>query len=172
MSSKSCDEIKALLARFYDGMTIEAEDARLRELLGDENLPDDLKAERTFFEAFSGVRETEIPDGLEERLSAAIDSRADAVRYKTPKVKILSLRRIIGVAASVAIVLATGYGLNHRKESRMLADQAEACATTEKALSIFASAINRSAEGVETAEHLSGQAFALAMGQVNNSLNN
>ncbi|MDE6165412.1 MAG: hypothetical protein K2F62_07435, partial [Muribaculaceae bacterium] len=53
MSSKSCDEIKALLARFYDGMTTEAEDARLRELLGDENLPDDLKQRGLFSQLFA-----------------------------------------------------------------------------------------------------------------------
>lgn len=172
MSSKSCDEIKALLDRFYDGMTTESEDARLRELLDGEDLPDDLKADKAFVDALSGIREADVPEGLEERLSAAIDFRAEAVGYRAPKVKILSMRRVIGVAASVAIVLATGFGLNHYRESKVLADQTEAYAATEKALSIFASAINRSAEGVETAGYLSNQAFALAIGQVNSSLNN
>lgn len=172
MSSKSCDEIKALLDRFYDGMTTESEDARLRELLCGEDIPDDFKADKAFFEAFSGIREADVPEGLEERLSAVIDSCAAAERHKMPKVKILSMRRVIGVAASVAIVLATGFGLNHYRESKVLSDQTEAYAATEKALSIFASAINRSAEGVETAGYLSNQAFALAIGQVNSSLNN
>lgn len=169
MNSNRTDELKSLLDRFYDGMTTETEESRLRELLADDGLPDYMAADKALLDAMAQDTACDVPEGLESRLSAAIDGweEAEKKRRRTgTRVRIISMRRIASVAASVAVVLAIGFGMNHYSGSAeqpemadTFTDPNDAYMATEKALMIFANAINRSVEGMEMAGSVSCDVF-------------
>lgn len=168
MNSNRTDEVKSLLGRFYDGVTTEAEEARLRELLAGDDLPDCMAADKALLDALSQDAECEVPEGLESRLSAAIDGweKVEKKRRSVTRVRIISMRRIASVAASVAVVLAIGFGVNHYnggvgqpEMADTFTDPNDAYMATEKALMIFANAINKSVEGMEMAESVSCGVF-------------
>ncbi|MBR5850095.1 MAG: hypothetical protein IKZ12_03435 [Alistipes sp.] len=55
-------EIRALLARYDEGLATAEEELRLRDLLADvEALPADLQAAATLFEGFAALREEQMP---------------------------------------------------------------------------------------------------------------
>lgn len=169
MNSNRTDELKSLLDRFYDGMTTETEESRLRELLADDGLPDYMAADKALLDAMAQDTACDVPEGLESRLSAAIDGWEEAEKKRRragTRVRIISMRRIASVAASVAVVLAIGFGVNHYGGSMeqpemadTFTDPNDAYMATEKALTIFANAINRSMDGMETAEYISDRAL-------------
>lgn len=109
------DELERLLAAFYDGMTDEQEEERLKEAFKSEELPAHLQEEREVFLALCDAAEKEtdapLPSGMEERLAHLIDERAEEEQrfFRRNKAR-RNWRWVIGVAATVLLVLGIGYG--------------------------------------------------------------
>lgn len=158
MNEYNITEIKELLDRYYNGETTEMEEMTLRRYFAGDDVADELLAEKEMFRQLDEAADSPVPMGLEERLSGAIDSweaaehRAAANRRRF---RPMNLRAVIGIAASLILVMALAIFLPRHSDSAQLQAQSdltpeEAYAQTEKALMIFANALNTSMEGMET----------------------
>ena len=63
------DDIEDLLTRYYEGVTSEAEEKELKRFFMEEEVSEDLLAEKELFLQLAACPEPEIPLGLEERLT-------------------------------------------------------------------------------------------------------
>lgn len=103
------NEIRRLIARYYDGSCSPDEELELEEyfcLTPDSELPDDLRADVAMFRALAmagSSDDIELPAGLDERLDAVT---ADAPVRRKPLII-----RYLSIAAAAAVVLAIGIGL-------------------------------------------------------------
>lgn len=164
------NDIRRLLDRFYNGEATEAEERVLRELL-EQTTAEEFEADRLILKGLE--QSLKVPDELGERLSKAIDGweAADmAAERRRRLLKPIIWRRVAGIAASVAILVGVGLTMNrgiHGDRTEMATtsgDHAEAYAATEKALTIFAKALNKGMDGVEFAEQVSDKAMSTVMG--------
>lgn len=103
------NQIRRLIARYYDGASSSDEELELEEyfcLTPDSELPDNLRADAAMFRALAmagSSDDVELPAGFDERLDAVI---ADApTRSKPVIIKYLS------IAAAAALVIAIGISL-------------------------------------------------------------
>lgn len=103
------NEIRRLIARYYDGSCSPDEELELEEffcLTPDSELPDDLRADAAMFRALAmagSSDDIELPAGLDERLDAVT---ADAPVRRKPVII-----RYLSIAAAAAVVIAIGIGL-------------------------------------------------------------
>jgi hypothetical protein len=108
-------EIKQLLEKYYEGDTSLAEETQLRNLFASGDVPDELKKDFPFFPALDLLREEREEDFfLPDRFMTKIHQEED----KAEKQKSLPRQRMIGIAASIAILL-VGFasGILYEKES-------------------------------------------------------
>lgn len=108
-------EIKQLLEKYYEGETSLAEETQLKNLFASGEISDELKKELPFYPALDQLREEREEDFfLPDRFMAKIHQEED----KVEKLKSLPRQRIIGIAASIAILL-VGFagGILYEKES-------------------------------------------------------
>ena len=147
-------EIKELLARYYDGLTTEEEEARLAQLLDDGDAPGSLKAEQRFFTAMHAVRSTgEKPDGLDRRLEAQIDKwsgKADGTARRPTLRPAMRLRQACGIAASVLAVAMLGTYLHGR--TSIPPEEEAALAQARMALVEFSATLNKGFDQMEAAQ--------------------
>ncbi|MCM1137523.1 MAG: hypothetical protein NC221_02460 [Duncaniella sp.] len=159
MNENEINNIRRLLDKYYLGQTSESEENTLRKVLRDENIDPSLEVDREMFRHLSSAADVLTPVGLEARLSKAIDSRADSEmkaesNYK--KLRLLGWRSIASVAASIAMLISLGifFERNHATSPELLTGSGltpeETYAQTEKALMIFADALNKGVDGVAT----------------------
>ena len=169
MNNNSKD-IRNLLERFYSGETTEAEERELRELL-EQTTVEEFETDRLILRGLE--QSVKVPDDLEERLSSAIDDWDAAERVAERRrwlLRPVMWRRVAGIAASVALLVGLGVTVSHGTHVNQaeMADASgnhvEAYAATEKALTIFATALNKGIDGVEFAEQVSDKAMSTAMG--------
>lgn len=148
------NEIKELLARYYDGLTTEEEEARLAQLLDDNGVPGSLKAEQRFFTALHAVRSTgEKPDALDRRLEAQIDQwsgKADGTARRPTLRPAMRLRQACGIAASVLAVAMLGTYLHGR--TSITPDEQAALAQARTALVEFSATLNKGFDQMEAAQ--------------------
>lgn len=148
------NEIKELLARYYDGLTTEEEEARLAQLLDDGDAPGSLKAEQRFFTALHAVRSTgEKPEGLDRRLEAQIDrwsGEADGTARHPTLRPAMRLRQACGIAASVLAVATLGTYLHGR--TSITPDEQAALAQARTALVEFSATLNKGFDQMEAAQ--------------------
>lgn len=103
------NEIRRLIARYYDGSCSPDEELELEEyfcLTPDSELPDDLRADAAMFRALAmagSSDDIELPTGLDERLDAVT---ADAPVRRKPVII-----RYLSIAAAAAVVIAIGISL-------------------------------------------------------------
>ena len=131
---KDYSHIEALLERYYDAQTSEAEEQRLKDFFLHEEVPAHLQAEK---EMFLQLQATDVPEGLEERLSQSIDRWGK--KHRT-----LRLQWIGSIAASLLLLFGTGWYLQDdtpRKDT--CATPEEAYAEAQKALVMFSTALNK-----------------------------
>lgn len=102
------DNVRSLLARYYEGDATAEEVAALGEFFShSEAVPDDLAVDAAIFRALAEAHEAEIavPEGLRERIVAAtVGSRSRRSRF-------LWLKPALAVAASLAVAITAGVGL-------------------------------------------------------------
>ena len=148
------NEIKELLARYYDGLTTEEEEARLAQLLDDNGVPGSLKAEQRFFTALHAVRSTgEKPDALDRRLEAQIDQwsgEADCTARRPTLRLAMRLRQACGIAASVLAVAMLGTYLHGR--TSITPDEQAALAQARTALVEFSAKLNKGFDQMAAAQ--------------------
>lgn len=96
--------IKALLEKFYEGGTDPTEYSELKEYFaGADEISPELAADRELFNAFGA--ETEIPEGLEEKLRGAITAAEKGRR------KIWRRYLAAGITSAAAVTLILTFGL-------------------------------------------------------------
>lgn len=130
---KDYNHIEALLKRYYDAQTSEAEEQQLKDFFLHEEVPAHLQAEK---EMFLQLQETAVPEGLEERLSQSID------RW-SKKHRTLRLQWIGSIAASLLLLFGAGWYLQDSPRQDTCATPEEAYAQAEKALVMFSTALNK-----------------------------
>ena len=146
---KEYKDIEELLERYYNAQTSEVEEQRLKDFFFNEDIPLHLLKEK---EIFLQLRAAQIPDGLEEKLSNQIDKCAIQERLvmKTPQRK--TLQWIGSIAASLLILFGMSWYFNdvpsnYRKDT--CTSPEEAYVHTEKALMMFAQALNKGVKQME-----------------------
>lgn len=103
------NQIRRLIARYYDGTSSPDEELELEEyfcLTPDSELPDDLRADAAMFRALAmagSSDDIELPTGLDKRLDAVT---ADAPVRRKPVII-----RYLSIAAAAAVVIAIGISL-------------------------------------------------------------
>lgn len=102
------DRARILLNDYYDGNTSADDECRLAEFFATGDIPDDMAADRELFMCMHSENQ-EVPDGLEQRLSAAIDRMA--VKETAARTVMPHWLRWGSIAASVAIAFAVGYSM-------------------------------------------------------------
>ena len=130
---KDYSHIEALLERYYDAQTSEAEEQRLKDFFLHEEVPAHLQAEK---EMFLQLQATDVPEGLEERLSQSID-RWDK-KHRT-----LRLQWIGSIAASLLLLFGAGWYLQEPPRKDTCATPEEAYMEAQKALVLFSTALNK-----------------------------
>ena len=130
---KDYSHIEALLERYYDAQTSEAEEQRLKDFFLHEEVPAHLQAEK---EMFLQLQATDVPEGLEERLSQSIDRWGK--KYRT-----LRLQWIGSIAASLLLLFGAGWYLQEPPRKDTCATPEEAYMEAQKALVLFSTALNK-----------------------------
>ena len=130
---KDYSHIEALLERYYDAQTSEAEEQRLKDFFLHEEVPVHLQAEK---EMFLQLQASGVPEGLEERLSQSIDRWGK--KHRT-----LRLQWIGSIAASLLLLFGAGWYLQEPPRKDTCATPEEAYAEAQKALVMFSTALNK-----------------------------
>ena len=137
---KDYKNIEELLERYYNAQTSKAEEKQLKNFFLQEEVPVHLQAEK---EMFLQLQTSDVPEGLEERLSQRIDQWSVQERRHIPK----SLQWTASIAASLLLLFGAGWYL---QESQPSAHRQDTCATPEeayaeaqKALVLFSTALNK-----------------------------
>ena len=130
---KDYSHIEALLERYYDAQTSEAEEQRLKDFFLHEEVPAHLQAEK---EMFLQLQATDVPEGLEERLSQSIDRWGK--KHRT-----LRLQWIGSIAASLLLLFGAGWYLQEPPRKDTCATPEEAYMEAQKALVLFSAALNK-----------------------------
>ncbi|MEK6478897.1 HEAT repeat domain-containing protein [Catalinimonas sp. 4WD22] len=108
-------EIKLLLEKFYEGETSLSEESQLRSVFESAEIPEELKREMPFFSGLSELREEKEEDFfMPDRFLQKINQEEE----KVIRQKSLPLQRLIGIAASIALLLVGfGGGILYEKET-------------------------------------------------------
>ena len=139
--------IEDLLERYYDAQTSESEEQCLKDFFFNEDVPLHLQKEK---EMFLQLQAIQVPEELEERLSEQIDQWAIQERFV---VKVSPKRRFLqigSIAASLLVLLSMGwYIYNPQTRQDTCTTPEEAYIHTEKALTMFAQALNKGVKQME-----------------------
>lgn len=147
------ERINELLARYYEALTTEAEEKELKLFFSEGEVPARLKDEKELFmQLQKASAEVIVPEGLEERLSEAIDGWATHERVSRAQHRshIYQWRWIGGIAASVLVILTFAWHLHEpypvRKDT--CATPEEAYAEAHDALMQFALALDKGVQQI------------------------
>ena len=148
------EDIKRLLDRYYDGTTTEEEENTLRTYFNGSDIDASLREESVFFTALQSS-ECPVPTGMEERLSRQISqwNSLDVATRRT--VRHINLRWVVGIAASLLLLFATGAIVYQHENNSPQTEQdtytnaKDAYAETSKALMKFSKSLNKGIEATE-----------------------
>lgn len=143
-------ELRKQIDRFFEGQLSEADEQALRDYLAAHEVPREFFEEKRIVLAL--VPHTpEIPDGLEERLSAFID-RLPARKRATRIAPVW--RWTSGVAAALILASAAGLYFTRQPAAPKLNDQEMyACAEAQRALILVSQKLNKGARQWQEAQH-------------------
>lgn len=165
-------DIEKLLTKYYEGLTLEAEERLLEEFFANGEVPDILKEDKEYFTSLNAVKKSDFtPYGLEQKLSAALDAAA-ASTYLDRKDNTTNVtgtqkttarrtrfaamaRQLCGMAASVAVVASLGVYLISRNNDASRTEQAT-YAQAEAAIIKFSSTLNKGFAQMEMAQEKTG----------------
>ena len=153
------EEIKRLLDRYYDGTTTEEEEEVLRTYFNGSDIDASLREESVIFTALQSS-ECPVPTGMEERLSRQI-SQWNSLEVATQRtIRHINLRWVVGIAASMLLLLATGAIVYQNENASPQIEQdtytntKDAYAETSKALMKFSKSLNK---GIEATENITNK---------------
>ena len=156
MTAIPTNDIHLLLQRYYDALTTEAEEQRMRELLAASSPDDPVAADAQIIAAMAAAAPAS--EGFEGRIEHAVDSWNAIEKQSLRRSRLVVLRA--AAAAAVAVVLAGGatVAYNHHQHAAELAarpshtdtytDPRDAYAETQRALVLFSRSINRGLDRV------------------------
>ena len=138
---KNIEQIKSLLARFYEGQTTPEEERLLAAYFRREDVPEDLQQDKQLFLMLAQISDQDMPQDIAEEITAFVNDlghtekkpvlsevkhhKGIIYRLKTPP------KMWYRVAATVAILLAIGGGvISHQKQNDPFRDT---CSTPEEA---------------------------------------
>lgn len=141
---KNIEQIKSLLARFYEGQTTPEEERLLADFFRREDVPEDLQEDKQLFLLLALTSDQEMPQDIAEEITAFVnklgqtkiqplipeDKQRKGVifRLKTPP------KMWYRVAATVAILLAIGGGMFMHQQRTFATDPfRDTCKTPEEA---------------------------------------
>lgn len=145
------EEVRQLLGKFYNAETTAREESMLKRFFQAGGVPQDLQADKILFDQLFNAQ-VEVPEGLETRLSHDIERWNMVEKSISRKARVMSLRWIAGVAASLVMLFTLGTYLNNRPSTaRPCANNlretydnpTDAAGETKRALTKFSIAINR-----------------------------
>ena len=116
------EEIRLLLNRFYLGETTIDEERRLISLLLSDDCPDDLKVERHAVISLARDEAIPMPGGMEQRITAAIQTDAPGKRCHW----------WIGIAASLLFIIGIAYWASFPKAGQPTKPEPKPLAETSK----------------------------------------
>lgn len=144
---KEYKQIEDLLERYYDAQTSEAEEQRLKDFFLHEEVPLHLQKEK---EMFFQLQAIQVPRELKEKLDKQIDEWAMQERFVQKAKSRKTLQWIGSIAASLLILLSIGrYFQMPEPRKDTCATPEEAYIHTEKALMMFAQALNKGMKQME-----------------------
>ncbi|MDE5572741.1 MAG: hypothetical protein K2H32_02535 [Muribaculaceae bacterium] len=176
MNEYNKNDIKHILDRYYEGKSSAADDAILRSYFAEDEVDEEFADDKLFFEALADTNDLiEVPSGLEQRLSDAVDSWNDSenrIADSRRRFRLVKFIPTFGIAASIAILFAIGsFVINNNGQNREPADTftdpMEAYAETQRVLALFAGTMEKGNEGLEIANQGREKALAMAMEQLN-----
>ena len=155
---KNIEQIKSLLARFYEGQTTPEEERLLADFFRREDVPEDLQQDKQLFLLLAQTSDQEMPQDIAEKITAFVNNLGQTkiqplipedkqrkgviFRLKTPP------KMWYRVAATVAILLAIGGGVFFHQQTYTTDPFRDTCSTPEEAADAILYAndiINRSA---------------------------
>lgn len=149
-TAMNTERINELLERYYEALTTEAEEEELRRFFTRGEVPARLMGEKELFLQLQEVSaEVSAPEGLEERLTTAIDSWAAQEETERKRhSRIYRLRWMGGIAASIVVLLAFGWNLYEPERRDTCATPEEAYAEAHEALMQFAWALDKGTQQI------------------------
>ena len=149
-TAMNTERINELLERYYEALTTEAEEEELRRFFAKGDVPAHLMGERELFLQLQAASdEAVVPEGLEGRLSDAIDGWAAQEEEESRRHgRIYRLRWIGGIAASIVVILAFGWHLYEPARRDTFATPEEAYAEAHEALMQFALALDKGTQQI------------------------
>ena len=155
---KNIEQIKSLLARFYEGQTTPEEERLLADFFHREDVPEDLQQDKQLFLLLVQASDQEMPQDIAEEITAFVNNLGQTkiqplipedkqrkgviFRLKTPP------KMWYRVAATVAILFAIGGGVFFHQQTYTTDPIRDTCSTPEEAADAILYAndiINRSA---------------------------
>ena len=138
------EQIKSLLARFYEGQTTPEEERLLADFFRREDVPEDLQQDKQLFLLLAQTSDQEMPQDIAEEIAAFVNNLGQTkiqplipedkqrkgviFRLKTPP------KMLYRVAATVAILLAIGGGMFMHQQRTLVKDPfRDTCSTPEEA---------------------------------------
>lgn len=151
ITTMTTEEIQETLDRFYNAETTAQEESMLKRYFQGSDVPPELQADKLLFvQLFNG--KIAAPDSLEARLSNDIDGWNMVEKNALRRSRVISMRWIAGVAASLMLLFTLGTYLNNRPTTaRPYANNLretydnprDAAGEAERALTKFSVAINK-----------------------------
>lgn len=106
------EEIKRLLANFYEGKTNEKEEEKLKKFFERDTIPTELEIEKRLFLSLKTPIKTIFPENLEQKLIDLIETKEQKDKAQTKRFTFW----ISSIAASLLILLSVNYLLDQVKE--------------------------------------------------------
>lgn len=140
---KNIEQIKSLLARFYEGQTTPEKERQLAAFFRREDVPEDLQQDKQLFLLLAQASAQEMPQDIADEITAFVNNLGQSdiqplthvseqhkgviFRLKTPP------KVMYRVAATVAILLAIGGGVLHHQLTYTPDPFRDTCSTPEEA---------------------------------------
>lgn len=148
--------IAELLDKYYRGETTLEEERQLKGFFQQEEVPEELQAAKDVFLLYTGLAQqpVDLPEGLEERLSASIGRWQQESQRRRPWLRPSIRRWSMGIAASLLIAAGMGIYLqkSEPKQHDTFTNPALAYQETQRALQLFATALQKGEAQMAKAE--------------------
>lgn len=141
-------ELRKQIDSFFEGNLSQADEQALRDYLAAHEVPQEFHEEKRIVLALV-PHDTDIPEGLEERLSTFIDrlpAHKKAIRF-TPV-----WRWVSGVAAALIVASAAGLYFTRQETPRLSQQEIYACAEAQRALLLVSQKLNKGTQQWQQAQ--------------------
>lgn len=145
------EEVKPMLQRYYNAETTPDEERQLRQFFQGPAVPASLQADRALFaQLYAPVPQP--PQGMETRMAQEMERWNVLEKSVARRARLVGMRWIAGVAASMLALVTLGTYLNHRPSTarpyaanlrETYDNPRDAAGETERALTKFSMAINK-----------------------------